>query len=199
MRRTAPLVGLGVLLAVLALESSVACAQSEDASPGGAPIILVVDGASGRLSVTRLRRTLEAVLARPVVRPADERAATAGATLTIAFSAPHRWVVRFDEGGAHPTRSMDVRGPALEMLVGLAVDAVGEARTSGAAEPTPVAPPSSASAAIARMGSEILDPFVGVPVSRVTIAVLGELIDPFSHSGGALRVIGSPEVLDPWR
>jgi hypothetical protein len=187
-------VRLAFLLAlVVAALPSVALAQTEDEM--GAPIVLVVDGAGTRLSVTRLSRTLEAVLSRPILRPADDGAADANATLTIAFSRPQHWVVRFDEGGSHPTRTMDVRGPALEMIVGMAIDTVREAERASA--PTP--PPTTVAEATTRLTGEILDPFVGVPISRITIAVVGELIDPFAHLGGGVRVIGSPEVLDPWR
>jgi len=186
-----------MLLSAMLL-SSAAAAQDDVAGPRGAAIVLVVDGAAGRLSITRLQRALEAVLGRPIVRPADAGAESASATLTIAFSRPHRWLVRFDEGGAHPTRTLDVRGPALETLVGLAVDAVGEARAgaaAGSAGSVATAPPPG----FLHLTGEILDPFVGMPISRIAIAVVGELIDPFAHLGGGVRVITSPEVLDPWR
>lgn len=189
---------VALLLAVWA-RPTLAAAQDDASGPTGAAIVLVIDGAAGRLSVPRLRRALEAVLGRPVVRPADERAGGAPATLTIAFSPPHRWLVRFDESGAHPTRTLDVRGPALETLVGLAIDAAAAARAAvaPAASVAPSSPP--APSTIVHLTGEILDPFVGMPVSRIAIAVVGELIDPFAHLGGGVRVITSPEVLDPWR
>ena len=186
------------LLLAASVAPSVAAAQDDAVGPTGAAIVLVIDGAAGRLSVPRLRRALEAVLGRPVVRPADERAAAAPATLTIAFASPHRWVVRFDEAGAHPTRTLDVRGPALETLVGLAVDAAAEARRVAHAAASPSGPPPGPTT-IVHLTGEILDPFIGMPVSRIAIAVVGELIDPFAHVGGGVRVITSPEVLDPWR
>lgn len=184
-----------ILLSALLLPSA-AAAQDDAGGPRGEAIVLLVDGASGRLSITRLQRALEAVLGRPIVRPADAGAELASATLTIAFSRPHRWLVRFDEGGAHPTRTLDVRGPALETLVGLAVDAVGEARAGAAAASTTT---TSSPPAFLHLTGEILDPFAGMPVSRIAIAVVGELIDPFAHVAGGVRVITSPEVLDPWR
>jgi hypothetical protein len=184
-----------LVTAALLLSLAPGIAEAQDDEETGEPIVLVVDGAGSRLSVARLVRTLEAVLSRPILRPADDGAADATATLTVAFSGPRHWVVRFDEGGSHPSRSMDVRGPALEMIVGMAIDAVREGESATSAPP----PPATAAEATARLTGEILDPFVGMPISRITIAVVGELIDPFSHLGGGVRVIGSPEVLDPWR
>lgn len=190
---------VALLFAVLAVPGG-AGAQSEPPPDAGVPIVLVVDGAAGRLSVTRLRRTLEAVLGRAIVRPTDASAAGAPSTLTIAFSRPRRWVVRFDEGTAHPSRSLDVSGPALETLVGLAVLVVGEARAAEPASPRGEAAPAPASGTPSvRLVGEIIDPFAGIPVSRIAIAVVGELIDPFARGPAGVRVITSPEVLDPWR
>jgi hypothetical protein len=188
------------MLAWALFAPTMAAAQDDASAPVGAPIVLVLDGADGRLSVARLQRALEAVLGRPILRMADAGAEAASATLTIAFARPHRWLVRFDESGVHPTRTLDVRGPALETLVGLAVDAVGEARASAdAAAAPPASPPDALGSPLVHVRGEILDPFAGMPISRIAIAVVGELIDPFAHLGGGVRVITSPEVLDPWR
>jgi hypothetical protein len=193
---------------------ALAMAQGEATSPTEeAPLILSVEGAGARLSVTRLRRALAAVLNRSVLRMTDEGADDATGTLHIAFRGPRSWVVRLDCGSAHDARTIEVRGPALETLVGVAVDLIRSASTaphaaesteaavSGAASPprhSAVLEPWTESGRIV-IASEILDPFVGMPLSRVALAAVSELLDPFTAMGAAVHVARSPEVLDPWR
>lgn len=183
-----------------------------------APLILSVEGAGARLSVTRLRRALAAVLNRTVLRMTDDGASTASGTLHIAFRGPRSWVVRLDcatagGGAAHEARTIEVRGPALETLVGVAIDLVRSAGTVAAPAPSTsheavVAHPATPRSAVVEpwteggrvvIASEILDPFVGMPISRVALAAVSELLDPFTAMGASVHVAQSPEVLDPWR
>jgi hypothetical protein len=181
--------------------SSVAAAQSD----GEPAMVLVVEGAAGRLSVARLRRALGAVLDRHVVRVTDAEAANAPLRLTIAFAAPRSWTLVL-EGSERRSRTVEIRGTALETLVGISVDMVRSAESAGPDRSTTSAA-GSASAALTQpwstervdIASEILDPFAGLPVQRVIIAAASELLDPFSAVGSSVRVARSPEVLDPWR
>jgi hypothetical protein len=181
--------------------TTVAAAQSD---PGPA-LVLVVEGAAGRLSVARLRRALGAVLDRHVVRVTDAEAEAAPLRLTIAFAAPRSWTLVL-EGSERHSRSVDIRGTALETLVGVAVDLVRGAERAGTTRAAPrsaAAPPAALtqpwSSERVDIASEILDPFAGLPVQRVVIAAASELLDPFVAVGSAVRVARSPEVLDPWR
>lgn len=205
-----------VLGALLALASLAGPATSEAQESTEAPLLLSVEGAGARLSVTRLRRALGAALARPILRMTDSGACDATGTLHIAFSGPRSWILRLDAGTTHAVRTIEVRGPALETLVGVAVDLVrrGPAAsdaavasagpTAGAAASPPTSPRRSVVAepwGDPRLGaaSEILDPFEGMPVARVVVFASSELLDPFAAVGASVRAASHPEVLDPWR
>lgn len=206
-----------VLAAWLGLGCASAARAQEEVSapcPTGAPLILSVEGATARLSVMRLRRALSAVLGRPMLRMTDGGANEAAGTLSLAFVAPRSWVIRLDAGATHTSRTIEVRGPALETLVGVAVDLI-RSLPDDAAPPVATSVPASsvpASSVPPRslvvepwadprvvISSEILDPFAGMPVTRVSIAAVSELLDPFAAVGSSVRVARSPEVLDPWR
>jgi hypothetical protein len=223
MRAVVTSVVTGVLCLGLAVSSAaVSSAQAQASEPDTAPIVLSVDGAAARLSVTRLRRALSAVLGRPVLRITEEGAGDATGALSMAFVAPRSWIVRLDAGTTHVSRTIEVRGPALETLVGVAVDLIrssahdghapstavpatgegatarDEPRDAGRGHRSVVAEPWGADAPIV-IATEILDPFAGMPITRIAIAAVGELLDPFAAVGSAVRVASSPEVLDPWR
>lgn len=216
MRTVVTVLVTGMLCLGLAVSSARAQASEGDTTP----IVLSVDGAAARLSVTRLRRALSAVLGRPVLRITEEGAGDATAALSMAFVAPRSWIVRLDAGTTHVSRTIEVRGPALETLVGVAVDLIRSSAREDRAASRPgsedalardtsrrgsvdaprsvVAEPWGADAPIV-IAPEILDPFAGMPITRISIAAVGELLDPFAAVGSILRVASSPEVLDPWR
>jgi hypothetical protein len=159
-----------VLFALFLLAAPSAVAAQETA-----PIVLVVDGTHGRISTAHLQRELEVVLERSVLRPEDEAAADARLALVVSFARPHRWTIRLVGGLAPVTRTLDVPGPALEELAALAAEMF---------EPGV---------------STVEAPFAGPPVPRVSVALHGAILDPFAPSLGPLRVLGTPDVLDPWR
>lgn len=82
----------------------------------------------------------------------------------------------------HATRSARLRASNLEALCALVSDAALEV----------------ASAEEAIRASDPLDPFASPRATRVTVAFTGALLDPFTVFGGAMRVLGSPDVVDPW-
>ncbi len=202
-----------VLSATLAFAALVGPTIGHAQESTEAPLVLSVEGAGARLSVTRLRRALGTVLGRPILRMTDAGACDATGTLHIAFSGPRTWILRLDAGTTHAVRTIEVRGPALETLVGVAVDlvrrgaAAGEpavASASGGASPDAATPRRSVVAEPwgdprLAAASEILDPFEGMPVARVVVFASSELLDPFAAVGASVRAASHPEVLDPWR
>jgi|GEM_PF-2625832 len=212
---------LGALLALASLASP-AAGRAQESATAEAPLLLSVEGAGARLSVTRLRRALTAALGRPILRMTDAGACDATGTLHIAFSGPRNWILRLDAGATHAVRTIEVRGPALETLVGVAVDLVrrgpaasdpvvasaGSTTSSSATTATSDStPPAHRHSVVAepwgdpRLGaaSEILDPFEGMPIARVVVFANSELLDPFAAVGASVRAASHPEVLDPWR
>jgi hypothetical protein len=209
---------LGALLALASLAIPASGHAQSTAAATEAPLLLSVEGAGARLSVTRLRRALTAALGRPILRMTDTGACDATGTLHIAFSGPRNWILRLDSGATHAVRTIEVRGPALETLVGVAVDLVH--RAGAASDPVVASAGSTASTTTApadpttrrrsvvaepwgdprlAAASEILDPFEGMPIARVVVFASSELLDPFSAVGASVNAASHPEVLDPWR
>jgi hypothetical protein len=197
---------LHALAVACALALTASGASAQETAPSGSPMVLVVEGAAGRLSVLRLRRALASVLVRPIVRLTDAEAEAASHRLTIAFAAPRSWTLVL-EGPSRVSRTIEIRGPALETLVGVAVDMVRSldapaeprARTERPTEPAASALAHPWTGAALTLASEILDPFAGMPLSRVAIAAVSDLLDPFAAVGSSIPVARNPEVLDPWR
>lgn len=196
-----------MLAVALFLGTLLGAATEHAAAQDRQPMVLVVEGAGGRLSVLRLRRALSSVLDRAIVRVTDEGAERATLRMTIAFATPRSWTLLIECGGSRSSRTLDIRGPALETLVGVAVDMVRSAEggapdattATSTASPPPSGPLASPWTGAVAIASEILDPFAGMPISRVAIAAVSDLLDPFAAVGSSVRAARSPEVLDPWR
>ena len=120
------------------------------------------------------------------------RATGAAGTLTVAAGTGRRWLVRYDAGGHHATRTRVVERPALlsSGIVELAQLVVAELEVSPRADP--------AEFAYLLWDDEILDPFAGLPrPPRREVAIVSEVLDPFAPA--ALRHRDPwAEVIDPW-
>lgn len=190
-------VPLALLSALLLTPTAPAKAQASGA------VVLVVDAGASRLNVDVLSRALESALRRPFLRMTDERAPQADARLTIAFSNPNRWVLRYEAQSQVAWLSdRIVRGSLRDRLTELAQHLVSRVESSG--------PPPTAGTArrgwsddlIVALANEIVDPFAGEPPrsSPRPISVLwSEVVDPFRDvpARAAVREVWS-EVIDPW-
>src|SRR5690606_41328091 len=87
-------IGMATALATaLLVLAEPAQAQTQDV------VVLVLDAGSVRVNADAVGRAIAAAIERPVVRMTDERAQSATARLTIAFSSPDRWVLRYEAHG----------------------------------------------------------------------------------------------------
>lgn len=184
-------------LALAFLLVSVASSASAQASPPSSPpgLVFVYDGGSAHVSGDRVRRALSAGLHRPVLRLTDEGANDANGRLTVAFSPPDRWVIDFVRGDVHTTRTVSLRSSTVTNLTRVAMAIIADAEPVEPPRPTPGA---RRGEWIALIGDEILDPFAGQPIAqrRRSMALLQELVDPFSPTGATRR--GYDDVIDPW-
>jgi hypothetical protein len=189
-----------LLLSVALLAPAAALAQASEG------IVLVVDAGRTRLNVARLTRTLAERIERPLLRMTDEAAREAPGRLTIAFSRPDRWVLRYECHGAVAWVS-DRIAEARRMqprLVSLAIDLV--ARVDGSSRVESARRWESGDVILA-LQNEIVDPFAGEPLPpppEDPIPVLwSEVVDPFRDEPRPRRQRPTPtdlysEVLDPW-
>jgi hypothetical protein len=209
----------------------IACAALFGLAPRAAAqerlILLVVDPGSARVNLDALNRAIEGALARPVVRMSDERAQEAQGRLTIAFSNPNRWVLRYESEGQVAWVTDRILRPGelrarLSTLSRQLVDSVegdapppqpqAQAQTQTQAQSqTQVATPTNprrpgsrrdwTDDIILALQDEIVDPFASVPRPRQRpVSVLwSEVIDPFDDMPPRAqnRAVWS-EVLDPW-
>jgi len=173
-----------------------AAAQSDDVL-----LVLVVDPGLTRLNMSRLRRAIGIAVERTVVRMTDERAQRARARLSIAFSRPDRWVLRYESGGQVAWVSERVRRPGQlrQRLAELSRHLVsrvegGSGGRRGRAWNEDV---------IIALQNEIVDPFADDPPPReerepVTL-LWSEVVDPFVDSTprADVRRVWT-EVIDPW-
>jgi hypothetical protein len=205
LRAAAPLfAALLTLLAPSALVQSVlvnaAHAQAQ-AQPARPPIVLVIDAGTARISAARIQRALATALARDVVRITDDAATRAAGTLTIAFSAPNRWVVRYESGGTAVTITQRVTRPGTltATLTRAATDAITQLEAAPREAPPPRAERRrSRDPYIITLADEIIDPFDGLPPpTHRAIHVFSEVIDPFEPAHRRDWTIWT-EVLDPW-
>lgn len=202
----------GILLATLGLAPSLASAQDE-------VLVLIVDAGPTRINLTALSTSISRSVGREVVRMTDDRAPTARGRLTIAFSPPNRWVLRYEAGGQvawvsdRITRPGRLRNRLAELSSNVVriVDgdraqarrrerrasrrAAGAGRTTGTTT-------SWDDEVIQALQDEIIDPFADTPrrERRDPVTVLwSEVVDPFA-TGGSRTQVGEvwTEVLDPW-
>jgi hypothetical protein len=172
-----------------------AAAQREDL------LVLVVDPGPTRLNQARLRRAIGGAIDRTVVRLTDERAQRARGRLSIAFSRPDRWVLRYEAGGQVAWVSDRIRRPGRlrRRLADLSRQVVGRVEESSSARRRRAWDEE----VILALQNEIVDPFADDPPRReerepVTI-LWSEVVDPFVDRSprAEIREVWT-EVLDPW-
>lgn len=176
-------------------------------------LVVVVDPGPTRLNPTALGRAIGEATSREVVRMTDERAPSASGRLTIAFSAPDRWVLRYEARGQVAWVSDRIARPGTlrARLAELSQNVV--ARVDGGSGPAPREADRAPARSPARRSSwnddvilalqdEIVDPFADTPRPRrrEPISILwSEVVDPFADRPprADIRHVFS-EVLDPW-
>lgn len=185
---------LGALGAILLGFAPSAEAQREEV------IVLVVDAGSMRVNADSVGRAIAGAIDRPVVRMTDARAQSATARLTIAFSTPDRWVLRYESQGQVAWISDRIARPASlrARLAELSQDLVARVETSPAARRRDAWNED----VILALQNEIVDPFAGDPPprrSRPVSVLWSEVVDPFRSDPprAHVREVWS-EVLDPW-
>lgn len=182
---------LVISLALLALASP---ASAQDSL-----LVVVIDPGETQIDQRATRRAIGQALSRTAIRMSDERAQSAGGRLTIAFSRPDRWVLRYEAGGQVAWVSDRVRNPRAlrRRLAELSRDLV--ARVEHADE----APREDWGDVILALRDEIVDPFEDDPPrrerSRPVTVLWSEVVDPFAEgSNGSRGPQVWTEVLDPW-
>lgn len=176
-------------------------------------VVLVIDPGQARVNLDALTRAIEGALDhQTVVRMTDERAPQAEGRLTIAFSNPNRWVLRYEAEGQvawvsdRITRPGELRARLADLSRQLVASVEG---TSGQVddEPPPVRQTQTqrrrawTEDIILALQDEIVDPFENMPRprSRPVSVLWSEVVDPFQDSPprAHAREVWS-EVLDPW-
>lgn len=163
-------------------------------------VVLVLDAGSVRVNADAVGRAIAAAIERPVVRMTDERAQSATARLTIAFSSPDRWVLRYEAQGQvawvsdRIARPGTLRARLAELSQGL-VERVGGSPATRRRE-------AWSEDVVLALQSEIVDPFADqppLPRSRPITVLWSEVVDPFrGDPPRAQRREVWSEVLDPW-
>ena len=184
-------------MALVALSASLVLAPSASAQRRPL-VVLVVDPGPVRVNIASLGHAIEGALERPVVRMTDDRAQSATGRLTIGFSSPNRWVLRYEsEGQVGWVRDRIIRpGLLRRRLAELSRDLVQRVETAGAERPS-----DWGDDVVIALRDEILDPFDDTPPPQARpISVLwSEVVDPFRDEPprAHVRQVWS-EVLDPW-
>lgn len=191
-----------VALASLLLTSLItpsASAQQE----GAAPVALVVDSGVVRINRPALTRAISESLQRPVVSLADRRARESRGRLSIAFEAPDRWVLRYEERDRSAWVSERIRPGQLRARLAELSATVLEQAMNEPSPPTRRRGWESWERAFRRaMHAEIIDPFQDNPPQPIRRRRrhrryrFTEVIDPFDAThilDGAFS-----EVVDPW-
>lgn len=196
--------GLSTTVRAISLAGALLLAASSAAAQGAAEraVVLVVDAGAARINVDQLGRAIQTAIERPVVRMTDERAQQAEGRLTIAFSNPNRWVLRYESRGQVAWVSDRIARPGdlRDRLASLTQDLVARVDRGSSAAPRHERGSWSEDVILA-LQNEIVDPFENDPprVRARPISVLwSEVVDPFRD---APRVrVGEvwSEVLDPW-
>ncbi len=161
-------------------------------------LVVVVDPGETQVNQAALIRAIGRSVERTAIRMTDERAPSATGRLTIAFSRPNRWVLRYESRGQVAWISDRVSRPhelrsrlaALSRQVVERVDGPAQPRGRGSWDDVIIA-----------LRDEIVDPFAEDPPmpDRQPVSVLwSEVVDPFADGPGrAAREVWT-EVLDPW-
>jgi len=162
-------------------------------------VVLVLDAGSTRVNTDSVGRAIAGAIDRPVVRMTDERAQAADARLTIAFTSPDRWVLRYESRGQVGWVSDRIPPSALRArLAQLSAELVTRVESSPAARRREA----WSEDVILALRDEIVDPFETdprPPRSRPISVLWSEVVDPFSSDPprAHVREVWS-EVLDPW-
>jgi len=188
-------IGMATALATaLLVLAEPAQAQTQDV------VVLVLDAGSVRVNADAVGRAIAAAIERPVVRMTDERAQSATARLTIAFSSPDRWVLRYEAQGQvawvsdRIARPETLRARLAELSQGLVERIKGSPATRHRE--------AWSEDVVLALQSEIVDPFADqppLPRSRPITVLWSEIVDPFrGDPPRAQRRKVWSEVLDPW-
>jgi hypothetical protein len=177
-------------------------------------IVLVLDSGSARVNTDSIGRAIETTVGRPVVRMTDDRAPSATGRLTIAFSTPNRWVLRYEAEGqvAWVSDRITRPGELRNRLAALSGDLVARIEGTGEAEPQQNNPRRAVPRrttdrewtenVILALQDEIVDPFERdgpSPRARPVSVLWSEVIDPFRELPARAPVSEVwSEVLDPW-
>jgi hypothetical protein len=178
-----------------------ALAPIAHAQPARAVLVLVVDPGPTRVDVGSIGRAIEAATTRTVVRLTDDRAPGAAGRLTIAFSTPDRWVLRYEANGQVGWVSDRIARPAAlrDRLAELSRELVGRVDGGAAARRRQAWDED----VILALQNEIVDPFENDPPrsgrARPVSVLWSEVVDPFTDRAprAEAREVWS-EVLDPW-
>lgn len=188
---------LGTVITVVSVLLSIA---SSAAAQHDGVLVLVVDPGSARINIESLGHAIEGALSRPVVRMTDDRAQRATGRLSIAFSSPNRWVLRYEAEGqvAWVSDRITHPGSLRARLVELSRSLVSQVETSDQAERHHA----WSEDVILALQDEILDPFADAPPAprpRPISVLWSEVVDPFHDDPPRAQVheVWS-EVLDPW-
>jgi hypothetical protein len=189
------------LLTAAVLAGALATPSLAAAQSGESLLVLVVDPGPTRVNMARLRRAIGGAVDRTVVRMTDERAQSARGRLSIAFSQPDRWVLRYEAGGQVAWVSDRIRSPARlrERLAQLSRNVVDRVESSSEARRRRAWDED----VILALQNEIVDPFADDPPQRserepVTV-LWSEVVDPFVDRTprADVREVWT-EVIDPW-
>lgn len=187
------------LLLVSALTLGVSLAPTlAEAQDDARLLVVVVDPGPVSLNQRRLHQAIRAATTRTVIRMTDERAPNADGRLTIAYSRPDRWVLRYEAHGQVAWTSDRIRSTrALRgRLAELSQNVVQRVDSSNRSDRD-----AWNNDLILALQNEILDPFEDLPEATYQpITVLwSEVVDPFDdHPTRAEAGRVWSEVLDPW-
>jgi len=187
-------IALGLVPAAASAQTGAARAQ-----PSTELLVVIVDPGPTRVNQSALLRAISRATDRTVIRMTDARAPSAAGRLTIAFSRPDRWVLRYESAGQVAWTSDRIRQPRAlrDRLARLSADVLG--RIDAGAERRRRAWDEDVVLALA---DEIFDPFADDPPperSEPITVLWSEVVDPFVDRAPRASVTEVwSEVLDPW-
>lgn len=157
------------------------------------PVVLVLDAGADWLDADAVGRVIASAIDRPIVRLTDARAPQASGQLSIAYTTPDQWVLRYESRGEVVWASERIaRSESPEhriaALTRSLLEEVARRPDVGSGDYT--------------LPTEILDPFADDPRPRPPSALdtrFSEVLDPFEENPRRVRQARSwSEVLDPW-
>ena len=186
------------IAALLSLGASLALGPASAAAQDDL-LVLIVDPGTQRLNQRTLGRAIGRATERTVIRMTDERAQAAQSRLTIAFSGPDRWVLRYESHGQVAWVSDRIRRGGLgSRLAELSSSVVARVDRS----PSQQRRRAWDDDILLALHNEIVDPFADLPPAqrREPVSILwSEVVDPFSNRPPRAESTAVwSEVLDPW-